>query len=76
MEKKTALSGEIDKNQSKEKLLDFLYKFLPTIVDRNYGQTGMYPGLLMSQNIVYIGHQNLQILIEKIIDDDAFPTYL
>ena len=37
-EKKIAISGQIDKNDIKRKLLDFLYKFLPSIVDINSDQ--------------------------------------
>ena len=60
-EKKTALSGEIDKNHNKRKILEFLQKFLPSVVDIDYGQPIMYPGGYMPQNIVYMQYPNPQI---------------
>ena len=61
MEKKTTISGEKDKNRIKKKLLDFLYKFLPTIVDINHGLPEMDPEECWPENIVYMEYPNSQL---------------
>ena len=60
-EKKTVLSGEIDKDYNRKNMLQFLYKYFPQIVGVGSIELPMYPGAYIPQNNVYMGQQTPQI---------------
>lgn len=69
-EKKKAVSGEIDIGDNKKKILEFFYKFLPTVVDinceeRRVNNSSEVLVQYTNNNTFKIGYQNPQIPTSK-----------